>query len=446
MRFLFCFAAALAFACGGSKAAGDAGGKADGSGGAPPQGGTGTGVAHDSVSVAISGAGRVVSIPAGIDCTDHCNAAFERGAHLTLTAVPAEGSTFAGWTGACAGLGACEIDVRSDAQASAAFVARPARFVVSEIPAMDGMTGLYPRGINARGDVVGSVGVDSHGGTNAFLYDAASNTTQRLRADGTLSQMATAIDLTRHVVGWVVVNNLQTWHAVMWTDGAVTNLPVASGTDGTPVNSAALAINAHGAIAGWSGGRTATVWDASAARILGTGTDLGSVANAISGAGVSAGFTWAQIGLGESHAAVFKPEGIQLIGSLANMENSVANAINDAGRVVGTAFSSLQFGEYRAFVYDLPSGPMRDVAPDRRCNLKAVNAAGVAVGYCVTGSPGALVSRAAILGGDLLKDLNDVVADPDWVLTGAAAINDSGQIAGTGLHRGEPRAYVLTPP
>jgi probable HAF family extracellular repeat protein len=44
-------------------------------------------------------------------------------------------------------------------------------------------------------------------------------------------------------------------------------------------------------------------------------------------------------------------------------------------------------------------------------------------------------------------DLNELVGGlPEgWILSDATAINDLGQIVGTGLYQGQERAYLLTP-
>jgi hypothetical protein len=49
-----------------------------------------------------SGAGTVTSSPAGINCGQTCNAAFDYGP-ITLTAAPATGSAFTSWSGLCVG-------------------------------------------------------------------------------------------------------------------------------------------------------------------------------------------------------------------------------------------------------------------------------------------------------------------------------------------------------
>ena len=55
-----------------------------------------------------TGAGTVTSSPAGINCGATCSANFNNGSSVTLTASPATGSSFAGWSGGgCSGTGTC---------------------------------------------------------------------------------------------------------------------------------------------------------------------------------------------------------------------------------------------------------------------------------------------------------------------------------------------------
>src|SRR2546428_97530 len=52
-----------------------------------------------TVNKAGIGNGTVTSSPAGIDCGATCSAAYDSGTVVTLTATPASGSTFTGWSG-----------------------------------------------------------------------------------------------------------------------------------------------------------------------------------------------------------------------------------------------------------------------------------------------------------------------------------------------------------
>jgi alpha-tubulin suppressor-like RCC1 family protein len=68
-----------------------------------------------------SGSGRVTSSPTGIDCGTTCGALITSGTNVTLTAIPASGSTFAGWTGACTGTGSCTVTMSAAKNVTAVF-------------------------------------------------------------------------------------------------------------------------------------------------------------------------------------------------------------------------------------------------------------------------------------------------------------------------------------
>jgi CSLREA domain-containing protein len=60
------------------------------------------------LTVTLAGNGSVASSPAGIACPSDCSETYT-GGPVTLTATPASGFTFAGWTGACSGVGPCTV-------------------------------------------------------------------------------------------------------------------------------------------------------------------------------------------------------------------------------------------------------------------------------------------------------------------------------------------------
>jgi Divergent InlB B-repeat domain len=76
-----------------------------------------------SVSVQKSGggAGQVSSSPTGISCGLTCSASFPYGSVVTLSASADSGSTFAGWSGACSGVGTCSFTVSAAVAVSATF-------------------------------------------------------------------------------------------------------------------------------------------------------------------------------------------------------------------------------------------------------------------------------------------------------------------------------------
>ena len=94
-----------------------------------------------SVTRAGSGSGTVASAPAGISCGATCSATYASGAAVTLTATPAAGSTFAGWSGACTGSGSCVVTMTAARSVTATF---------------DGTTPTGPVSINVGGAATGS--------------------------------------------------------------------------------------------------------------------------------------------------------------------------------------------------------------------------------------------------------------------------------------------------
>lgn len=75
-----------------------------------------------SVSVAGPGSGRVSADSGGISCPGTCRADYIQGARVRLSAAPAAGSVFSGWSGACAGSGgACEVTLSAARNVAASF-------------------------------------------------------------------------------------------------------------------------------------------------------------------------------------------------------------------------------------------------------------------------------------------------------------------------------------
>lgn len=70
------------------------------------------------------GEGRILSPAGGIDCNGDCNHAFPIGTTVQLHAEAGADATFQGWSGACNGMGSCEIVMDGDKQVAATFAGR----------------------------------------------------------------------------------------------------------------------------------------------------------------------------------------------------------------------------------------------------------------------------------------------------------------------------------
>jgi serine protease len=78
-----------------------------------------------------SGSGTVTSNPNGIDCGSICSHSFYYNTLVALTATPATGSTFTGWTGACSGTSTCQVRMTEARSVSAEFTLNTYRLDVS---------------------------------------------------------------------------------------------------------------------------------------------------------------------------------------------------------------------------------------------------------------------------------------------------------------------------
>lgn len=93
-----------------------------------------------TVTVERSGSGTVTSNPTGINCGTACAGALAPGTQITLTASPAGGRTFAGWSGPCEGTGPCTFTVDTATTVTATFVRPPTS------PSVTGPTGPLQKG------------------------------------------------------------------------------------------------------------------------------------------------------------------------------------------------------------------------------------------------------------------------------------------------------------
>lgn len=395
------------------------------------------------------GWGRVTSDPAGIDCPGTCTVDVPVGSSVTLAARPDAGSSFAGWDvlSGCDAAERCEITADRDRITTGRFEANVpppwARYTIRELPAVEGVAALLPRAVNAHGDVAGmylrpcpptpcpACGCYSQP-SRAFLFEAATQTARRIGDDGTTyDQAATGMNDARQIS--MIVGDGSYDRAVRWEDDAMIAL-AALPSDTQPTECGALGIDSRGRIAGWCSGH-AVLWVGSMPRDLGVGA-----ATALNASGDVVGFVNTPGGF---HLVAFEGEGARDLGTLGGW--ALPHGVNDAGRIVGSAEVPVAPGgldQERAFVYDLPGGPLREPL-NQPSRFLGVNGLGDAVGSYLSmtrSSDGAILWRDG-----MLVDLTKAVGDPSWVLVEATAINDCGQIVGWGTHGTEQRAFLLTP-
>jgi hypothetical protein len=75
-----------------------------------------------ALSITKAGSGTVTSTPAGIACGTDCSESYKSGTVVILTATPATGSAFAGWSGGlCSGTDPCAVTVSANTSVMATF-------------------------------------------------------------------------------------------------------------------------------------------------------------------------------------------------------------------------------------------------------------------------------------------------------------------------------------
>src|SRR5439155_11273577 len=96
------------------------------------------------------------SSPAGITCGTSCSASYASGTAVTLTATPAAGSVFTGWSGDCTGTGACAVTLSAATTVTATFDLQTFTLTVSKAGTSDGTVTSTPAGITCGTSCAGS--------------------------------------------------------------------------------------------------------------------------------------------------------------------------------------------------------------------------------------------------------------------------------------------------
>ncbi len=315
-------------------------------------------------------------------------------------------------------------------------------YTITDIGTLPGMTSSSAMAISGSGKIAGTA-TDSGGAIHAILYSNGVLTDIGSPAGGT-NPVATGVNDSGQVAGYAAVNGLS--HAFLYSGGQMTDL----GTLGGPIREA-RSINNSGQVVGTSD-TGAKNFDNSYVRHAflyqnGTLSDLGGAYNqpnrlgyAINTGGEVVGYS--KGGGFTDNAFLYSGGVVTSLGDLGG-SSSYALAISSNSQITG--YSSLAGGTVlHAFLYK--SGSMADLGalPGTTDSFGyGVNASGQVVGVC-DASP----ARPFLYSNGILFELSKLLGAVDqgaWTLTSVTAINDKGQIVGTGNHNGLTRGFLLTP-
>jgi probable HAF family extracellular repeat protein len=250
--------------------------------------------------------------------------------------------------------------------------------------------------MNGQGQSVGRTWSSGSADRRAILYDG---TAHDLGTFGGSNSTASGINSDGQVTGAAYLDGDTAYHAFLY-DGALHDLGTLGGT-----SSGGYAINDNG----WITGDSYTLGDAAYHAFVYDGMmhDLGTLSGAADGASEGRGINSAGVVTGRSSTSTIGVEhGFLYDGKMHDLGSlgeyfCEGVSINSTGEVVGHSHISPTLGTFHAFRYTHESG---------------------------------------------MVDLNTLI-NPllGWLLTDAEAINDAGQIAGSGIFGGEHHGFLLTP-
>jgi probable HAF family extracellular repeat protein len=320
---------------------------------------------------------------------------------------------------------------------------------ITGIPLPPGAAFFAASAINASGDVVGSLYSSGFGARHAAVYSHGVITD--LGTLGGSNSDAYAINDAGQIAGGTdtaqIWNGYRTYHAFLYTGGVMRDLGDLGGG-----YSWAYGINASGQVVGESAITDITgaafLYSGGVMRSLGTLGGWDSTATAINDAGDVVGYSVLPSTVDNLWQAFLYSNGaMQGFGVLHPVSTgSAAYGINASGQITGTVWlPNLPNGNGSAHAFLYANGVMTDLitASYEATYGNGINASGQIVGWGYAPDVGhdqAFVYMPA----NGIVDLNSLLPqNSGWVLEEARAINNAGQIVGTGKYQGQSSSFLL---
>lgn len=306
------------------------------------------------------------------------------------------------------------------------------KYQVTDLGNLPGASTCYASDINDGGQIVGTSGMQAFIYENGVLRDISGTGPLKLAS-------ALAINNNGLIVGSSNAPPGGRPSAVLFSGNRLQNLGTLTGGN----RSSGWSINDQGQVVGGAG-ISATVSHAYLyqqglmADLSRASADKASLAQHINNSGLV-------VGQYDGKACLWKNGVMQVLGILPGMPpsgfaDSLAISVNESSQIVGR---STWAKGMRAVIFE--NGTIRDLGGlelDNDSWAVDINDSGQVVGGARVGND----QHAFLYQNGVMEDLNKSI-DPaaNWVLTGATAINNRGEIVGSGLHDGTQHAYLLSP-
>jgi probable HAF family extracellular repeat protein len=301
-----------------------------------------------------------------------------------------------------------------------------AEYIITDLGSLGGRAS-DAAGINDAGQVVGESRT-STGQWHAYVY--SNGIMIDINPAGSWMSNASAINASGQVVG--NAQSSMSGYGFMYSNGKTTALSGLTSASG---------ISASGQVAGIGYTLTATLYSGGKLTDLGTLGGYFSAPRGMNAAGQVVGYSY--LPRADAVGAFLYSGGkMTNLGSLGG-SFAEAFAVNASGQVIGHSLTA--DGNYHAFLYS--GGKMTDLGTlgGKESSANGINNAGQIVGAAQTNINGA--THAFVFIDGKITDLNSLIPpESRWFLTNASAINNLGQIVGTGRSpNGDYHAFLLTP-